>query len=100
MLLLIVQRFNFVYSDRVNKNLDNIAESITEELGKTKADAKGDVLRGLEVVEFALSGATALLGESVQNVATNIDVVSYQAPFGVSAGICPFNFPAMIPLWV
>jgi malonate-semialdehyde dehydrogenase (acetylating)/methylmalonate-semialdehyde dehydrogenase len=90
----------FEYRDRINKNLDKIAESITEELGKTQADAKGDVLRGLEVVEFALSSATNVLGEAVQNVATNIDVVSYQAPFGVSAGICPFNFPAMIPLWM
>jgi malonate-semialdehyde dehydrogenase (acetylating)/methylmalonate-semialdehyde dehydrogenase len=90
----------FEYRDRVNKNLDKIADSITEELGKTKADARGDVLRGLEVVEFALSSATNILGEAVQNVATNIDVASYQAPFGVCAGICPFNFPAMIPLWV
>jgi malonate-semialdehyde dehydrogenase (acetylating)/methylmalonate-semialdehyde dehydrogenase len=93
-------RSMFEYRDRVNKNLDKIAESITEELGKTQADAKGDVLRGLEVVEFALSSATNILGESVQNVANNIDVVSYQSPFGVCAGICPFNFPAMIPLWM
>eukprot|EP01127_Copromyxa_protea_P014051 TRINITY_DN3862_c0_g1_i1.p1 TRINITY_DN3862_c0_g1~~TRINITY_DN3862_c0_g1_i1.p1 ORF type:complete len:525 (-),score=146.16 TRINITY_DN3862_c0_g1_i1:103-1677(-) len=93
-------RTMFEYRDRINKNLDNIADSITEELGKTKADARGDVLRGLEVVEFALTSATSILGEASQNVASNIDVVSYQAPLGVCAGICPFNFPAMIPLWM
>jgi malonate-semialdehyde dehydrogenase (acetylating)/methylmalonate-semialdehyde dehydrogenase len=93
-------RTMFEYRDRVVKNLDKIAESITHELGKTKADAKGDVLRGIEVLEHAASSATLLLGDASQNVATNIDVHSYQMPLGVSAGICPFNFPAMIPMWM
>jgi malonate-semialdehyde dehydrogenase (acetylating) / methylmalonate-semialdehyde dehydrogenase len=93
-------RTMYEYRDRVVKNLDKIAESITEELGKTKADAKGDVLRGIEVLEHAASSATLLLGDASQNVANGIDVHSYQMPLGVAAGICPFNFPAMIPLWM
>jgi malonate-semialdehyde dehydrogenase (acetylating)/methylmalonate-semialdehyde dehydrogenase len=88
------------YRDRVVKNLDRIADNITEELGKTKADARGDVMRGIEVLEHGLSSATLLLGDSSQNVANGIDVHSYQAPLGVSAGVCPFNFPAMIPMWM
>lgn len=90
----------YEYRERVNKNLDKIAESITEELGKISADAKGDVLRGLEVVEHSTSAATLLLGDMSQNVATNIDTYSVQAPLGVVAGITPFNFPAMIGLWM
>jgi len=88
------------YRERVVKNLDRIADSITDELGKIKADARGDVLRGIEVLEHTTSAATLLLGDASQQVATNIDVHSYQVPLGVSAGVCPFNFPAMIPLWM
>jgi len=90
----------FEYRDRVHKNLDKIAELITHELGKTKADAQGDVMRGLEVAEYCASAATVLLGDSAPNVASSVDVISYQAPLGVCAGVCPFNFPAMIPLWM
>lgn len=106
----------FEYRDRVNKNLDKIAETITHEvhfaskfklvsafifqLGKTKADAQGDVLRGLEVVEHCASAATLLLGDSAQQVANNLDVQTFYAPLGVCAGVCPFNFPAMIPMWM
>jgi len=90
----------YEYRDRVNKNIDRIAANITEELGKINADAKGDVIRGLEVVEQCTSAATLLLGDMSQNVATNIDTYSIQAPLGVCAGITPFNFPAMIGLWM
>lgn len=100
---------------------DDIAKTITQEQGKTFADAKGDVFRGLEVrrrsprvdliccdhsssilqvVEHATSTASLLMGETVENVSKNIDTYSYRQPLGVCAGICPFNFPAMIPLWV
>jgi malonate-semialdehyde dehydrogenase (acetylating)/methylmalonate-semialdehyde dehydrogenase len=93
-------RTMFEYRDRVSKNLDKIAETITHELGKTKADAQGDVLRGLEVIEHCTSAATLLLGDSSPQVANNVDVHSIYAPLGVCAGVCPFNFPAMIPMWM
>jgi malonate-semialdehyde dehydrogenase (acetylating)/methylmalonate-semialdehyde dehydrogenase len=64
------------------------------------ADARGDVFRGLEVVEQACAPATYQMGNMVENVATGIDCYSVRQPLGVTAGICPFNFPAMIPLWM
>jgi malonate-semialdehyde dehydrogenase (acetylating)/methylmalonate-semialdehyde dehydrogenase len=93
-------RTMFEYRDRVLKNLDKIAANITHELGKVGPDAKGDVIRGLEVVEHTTTAATLLMGDIVPNVSTNIDTYSFQAPLGVCAGVCPFNFPAMIPLWM
>ena len=73
---------------------------ITLEHGKTVADAKGDVFRGYEVVEHACSVTSLNQGETLGNVARNVDIYSYRVPLGVCAGICPFNFPAMIPLWM
>jgi malonate-semialdehyde dehydrogenase (acetylating)/methylmalonate-semialdehyde dehydrogenase len=73
---------------------------ITKEHGKSLSDSKGDVFRGYEVVEHACSFGSLGMGESVQNVATGVDIYSYRVPLGVCAGICPFNFPAMIPLWM
>eukprot|EP01123_Difflugia_compressa_P010049 TRINITY_DN3558_c0_g1_i1.p1 TRINITY_DN3558_c0_g1~~TRINITY_DN3558_c0_g1_i1.p1 ORF type:complete len:540 (-),score=99.68 TRINITY_DN3558_c0_g1_i1:25-1644(-) len=98
----VTQRVRTMYDfrDKVIKNLDKISESITEELGKVGPDARGDVIRGLEVVEHTTSAATILMGEVVPNVSTNIDTYSIQSPLGVCAGVCPFNFPAMIPLWM
>lgn len=84
----------------VRREMDRIAASITEELGKTAADAKGDVLRGLQVVEHACSIPTLQMGELLEDVATDMDTYSLRQPLGVVAGICPFNFPAMIPLWM
>jgi malonate-semialdehyde dehydrogenase (acetylating)/methylmalonate-semialdehyde dehydrogenase len=80
--------------------MHKIAESITEEQGKTLKDAEGDVFRGLEVVEHACSMTTLQMGETQENVARNMDIYSFREPLGVVAGICPFNFPAMIPLWM
>eukprot|EP00923_Selenidium_pygospionis_P055995 GHVN01097425.1.p1 GENE.GHVN01097425.1~~GHVN01097425.1.p1 ORF type:complete len:251 (+),score=14.86 GHVN01097425.1:56-808(+) len=77
-----------------------LAEILSYEQGKTIADAKGDVFRGLEVVEHSCSGSTILMGETMDNVATGVDTYSYRSPLGVCAGIAPFNFPAMIPLWM
>jgi malonate-semialdehyde dehydrogenase (acetylating) / methylmalonate-semialdehyde dehydrogenase len=77
-----------------------LAEWITVENGKTLADARGDVFRGLEVVETACHVAPHLLGDSLGNIARHMDCVSYRRPLGVTVGICPFNFPAMIPLWM
>jgi malonate-semialdehyde dehydrogenase (acetylating)/methylmalonate-semialdehyde dehydrogenase len=80
--------------------MDDVAELITKEQGKTLADARGDVYRGLEVVEHACSVSSLALGETVENVGKNIDLYSVKQPLGVCAGITPFNFPAMIPLWM
>jgi len=90
----------FEYRDRVHKNIDKIAENITEELGKTAADAKGDVLRGLQVVEHCCGITSLQMGETMPNIAKDMDTYSYTLPLGVTAGITPFNFPAMIPLWM
>ncbi|CAD6340689.1 unnamed protein product [Miscanthus lutarioriparius] len=81
-------------------NPDKLAENITTEQGKTLKDAWGDVFRGLEVVEHACGMGTLQMGEYVSNVSNGIDTFSIREPLGVCAGICPFNFPAMIPLWM
>lgn len=73
---------------------------ITKEHGKSILDAKGDVFRGFEVVEHSTSFQSLMMGETVENVARGVDIYSYRVPLGVCAGICPFNFPAMIPLWM
>ncbi|RIA93566.1 methylmalonate-semialdehyde dehydrogenase [Glomus cerebriforme] len=83
----------------IREHTDIIAKSITEEQGKTFADAKGDVLRGRQVVEHACGITNLLLGEQL-TVANDMDTYTIREPLGVTAGICPFNFPAMIPLWM
>ncbi|MEW5318280.1 MAG: hypothetical protein WDW38_009513 [Sanguina aurantia] len=93
-------RVMFKFQELIRANMDVLAASITSEQGKTLADAKGDVFRGLEVVEAACGIAPFMMGEMVENVATGIDCYSIRQPLGVVAGICPFNFPAMVPLWM
>jgi malonate-semialdehyde dehydrogenase (acetylating)/methylmalonate-semialdehyde dehydrogenase len=88
------------YQHLLKQHHDEIAEIISQELGKTFEDAKGDVWRGIEVVEHAANIASLMMGETVENVANGIDCYSYIQPLGVCAGITPFNFPAMIPLWM
>lgn len=83
----------------INDHLDELATTLALEHGKTFEDAKGDVIRGLDVVEFALSAPHMLKGEYSDSVGTGIDTYSMRQPLGVVAGITPFNFPAMIPLW-
>jgi malonate-semialdehyde dehydrogenase (acetylating) / methylmalonate-semialdehyde dehydrogenase len=83
----------------VNDEMDSLARLLASEHGKTVADAKGDIQRGLEVVEFAVGIPHLLKGEYSESVGTGIDVYSLRQPLGVVAGITPFNFPAMIPLW-
>ena len=73
---------------------------MSQEHGKTLDDAKGSVTRGLEVVEFACGIPHLLKGEFSQNVGTDIDSWSIRQPLGVTAGITPFNFPAMVPMWM
>jgi malonate-semialdehyde dehydrogenase (acetylating)/methylmalonate-semialdehyde dehydrogenase len=80
--------------------MDDLAAQITLDTGKTAADARGDVLRGLQVVEHACNITSLQMGESIEGVATDMDLYSIRQPLGVVAGITPFNFPAMIPLWV
>ncbi len=79
---------------------DELATILAKETGKTFADAKGDVWRGIEVVEQAANMPSMMMGETVENVARGIDGYSYIQPLGVCFGITPFNFPAMIPLWM
>ena len=83
----------------VNDEMEDLARLLASEHGKTVPDAKGDIQRGLEVVEFAVGVPHLLKGEYSDSVGTGIDVYSMRQPLGVVAGITPFNFPAMIPLW-
>lgn len=87
------------FVDLVNQNADELAEMLSLEHGKTVADAHGDIQRGLDVVEFATAAPHLLKGEYSDSVGTGIDAYSMRQPLGVVAGITPFNFPAMIPLW-
>ncbi|MCW8885488.1 MAG: CoA-acylating methylmalonate-semialdehyde dehydrogenase [Motiliproteus sp.] len=88
------------YQDLLKKHHDEIATILAEETGKTFEDAKGDVWRGIEVVEHACNIPSLIMGETVENIARKIDSYSYTQPLGVCVGITPFNFPAMIPLWM
>ena len=88
------------YQQLLKERHDDIAKVLAQETGKTFEDAKGDVWRGIEVVEQASNIAPLLMGETVENVARRIDTYSVRQPMGVFAGITPFNFPAMIPLWM
>jgi len=84
----------------VREHMGRIAHTLSAEQGKTLADAEGDIFRGLEVVEHACSIGSLQLGEFAENVAGGVDTYSIRQPIGVCAGITPFNFPAMIPLWM
>ncbi|GAB3632866.1 CoA-acylating methylmalonate-semialdehyde dehydrogenase [Microbacterium shaanxiense] len=87
------------FLDLVQKNMTELATLLSSEHGKTLDDAKGDIQRGLEVIEFAAGAPHLLKGEYSTEAGTGIDVYSMRQPLGVVAGITPFNFPAMIPLW-
>ncbi|KAA8531456.1 hypothetical protein F0562_006191 [Nyssa sinensis] len=94
------QRIMFKLQELIRRDIDKLAMNITIEQGKTLNGAKGDVLRGLEVVEHACGMATLQMGEFVPNASNGIDTYCIREPLGVCAGICPFNFPAMISLWM
>jgi malonate-semialdehyde dehydrogenase (acetylating)/methylmalonate-semialdehyde dehydrogenase len=83
----------------INRDMDKLAEALSSEHGKTFPDAKGDVQRGLEVIEYCIGAAQMLKGEFTDSAGPGIDMYSMRQPLGVAAGITPFNFPAMIPLW-
>jgi malonate-semialdehyde dehydrogenase (acetylating)/methylmalonate-semialdehyde dehydrogenase len=93
-------RIFLTYQALIREHMDELAEILTAEQGKTIADARGDVFRGLEVVEHAAGIANLQIGDFVENVASGVDTYSIWQPLGVCAGITPFNFPAMIPLWM
>ena len=87
------------FVELVHQNMDELAALLSSEHGKTFEDAKGDIIRGLDVIEFCIGAPHMLKGEYSTEVGTGIDVYSMRQPLGVVAGITPFNFPAMIPLW-
>ena len=93
-------RVLFKFKELIEKNSDELTKLIVLEHGKVYEDAKGSLNRGLEVVEFACGIPNLLKGEFSENVGTNVDSWSMRQPLGVCAGITPFNFPAMVPMWM
>src|SRR6195952_4049269 len=93
-------RVMFEFKRLVEANMQELAELLSSEHGKVVADSKGDIQRGLEVIEFACGIPHALKGEYTEGAGPGIDVYSMRQPLGVAAGITPFNFPAMIPMWM
>src|SRR5689334_6876780 len=90
----------FAFRELVNAHATQLAEVITDEHGKVLSDAFGEVQRGLEVVEFACGIPSLLKGDFSDQVSTDVDTYSFREPLGVVAGITPFNFPAMVPMWM
>ena len=93
-------RILFKFKELIEKNEDELTKIIVSEHGKVYEDAKGSLTRGLEVVEYACGIPQMLKGEFTENVGTNVDSWSLRQPLGVCAGITPFNFPAMVPMWM
>jgi malonate-semialdehyde dehydrogenase (acetylating)/methylmalonate-semialdehyde dehydrogenase len=93
-------RVMFNFKALIEKNMDELAHLLSSEHGKVIADSRGDIQRGLEVIEFACGVPHVLKGEYTQGAGPGIDVYSMRQPLGVVAGITPFNFPAMIPMWM
>ena len=93
-------RVMFKFKALVEENIDELAALLSSEHGKVHSDAKGSIIRGLEVVEFACGIPHLLKGEFSDNVSNGIDMYSMRKPLGVVAGITPFNFPAMVPMWM
>jgi malonate-semialdehyde dehydrogenase (acetylating)/methylmalonate-semialdehyde dehydrogenase len=90
----------FRYKALLEKHADELALSISTEHGKTLVEARGDIRRGIQMVEYSCGAPSLLMGESLENVARGIDCDSIRQPLGVCVGITPFNFPAMVPLWM
>jgi malonate-semialdehyde dehydrogenase (acetylating)/methylmalonate-semialdehyde dehydrogenase len=90
----------FAYRELLTARRDDLARIVTAEHGKTFDDARGEVQRGLEVVEFACGIAHLMKGEGSEQISTRVDSTSYRQPLGVVAGITPFNFPCMVPMWM
>ena len=92
----ILGRFKMLMED----NFEDLVRSNTREHGKTLVESRGDVKRGIEVVEFSLGVPSLMMGEVLENIARGIDCEAIRQPLGVCVGITPFNFPAMVPLWM
>ena len=93
-------RIMFRLKDLIERHMDELAQLVTSEHGKTLEDSRGSITRGLEVVEFACGIPQLLKGEFSAEVGSGIDLTSFRQPLGVCVGVTPFNFPAMIPLWM
>jgi malonate-semialdehyde dehydrogenase (acetylating) / methylmalonate-semialdehyde dehydrogenase len=93
-------RVMFAFRNLVNEHLEDLAHIVASEHGKVLDDAKGEVIRGMEVVEYACGIAQLLKGEYSDQVSTDIDAFSFRQPLGVCVGITPFNFPVMVPMWM
>ncbi|WP_066948294.1 CoA-acylating methylmalonate-semialdehyde dehydrogenase [Microtetraspora fusca] len=93
-------RLMFAFRNLVEKHLDDLARIVSAEHGKVLEDAKGELIRGLEVIDFACGIPHLLKGEYSDQVSTDVDLFSFRQPLGVCAGITPFNFPAMVPMWM
>jgi malonate-semialdehyde dehydrogenase (acetylating) / methylmalonate-semialdehyde dehydrogenase len=93
-------RILFAFRELVSSHAEELAGMITDEHGKVLADALGEVQRGLEVIEFACGIPQLLKGEYSDQVSTGVDTFSLREPLGVIAGITPFNFPVMVPMWM
>ena len=93
-------RVLFRFKELLDANLDELAELVSSEHGKVLSDARGSVIRGIEVVEFATGAPNLLKGDFSENVGRDVDSYSTRQPLGVCAGITPFNFPAMVPMWM
>ena len=92
-------RVMFKFRELLEDHFEELAEIVTKEHGKTLEESRGSVQRGLEVVEFACGAPTLLMGDSLENIASQIDCDTIRQPLGVSVAIAPFNFPIMVPLW-
>ena len=90
----------FAFRELLFARADDLAAIVTSEHGKTLDDARGEVQRGLEVVEFACGIAHLMKGEASEQISTRVDSTSYRQPLGVVGGITPFNFPTMVPMWM
>jgi malonate-semialdehyde dehydrogenase (acetylating) / methylmalonate-semialdehyde dehydrogenase len=93
-------RVMFRFHELLTRHAEELAVGVTREHGKTLAEARASVQRGIEVVEFACGMPSLILGQTVENIAANVDCETVRHPVGVCAGITPFNFPAMVPLWM
>jgi malonate-semialdehyde dehydrogenase (acetylating)/methylmalonate-semialdehyde dehydrogenase len=93
-------RILFRFREKLESHEDELARLVTREHGKTLAESRASVQRGIEMVEFACGIPSLLMGQTLPNIATNVDCETVRHPVGVCAGITPFNFPAMVPLWM
>src|SRR5277367_3452466 len=93
-------RYMFRFRSLLENHVDEIARSVSREHGKTFVEAKASINRGIEVVEFACGIPSLMAGETLENIAGGVDCETNRHPLGVCVGITPFNFPAMVPLWM